>query len=791
MLIVSLVEARETGAVGGKAAGLGELVRLGERVPDGFVITTEAMRVGKQSRAAILDAYARLGGGTVAVRSSATAEDQADASFAGQYDSVLGVDGDDALLAAVGKCWASLHGERATAYRSARGLTHDGLHMAVVVQRMVDVEEAGVLFTADPVTGRRNAMLIESARGTGVVDGDADVRRGPAPGDLAAVGERVQRHRGVPQDIEWARDRDGTLWILQARDITTLFPLPPPTPDLRVYLEFGHVQGMLRPATPMGMSTLQRTVAAMVAAIGMRAEIVDIGGRLYGDLTDLARHPAARKRLVRLMAVDFGPRAQAAMEQVLADPRFAPDGRRAPRAAGTIGTAAKVAAGVLSALARPARAGERLFAAVERMRQESAGPADPRMLGPDGGDEAEAITWPIVAGVVASALPVPLLKGLATEAEIRAVLVGLPHNVTIEMDLALWQVAREAAPEHRALLLETPPAELARRYLAGELPSPGVEAFLAAYGHRGVAEADLGVPRWAEDPAPVFAALANLMRVQDPAQAPDERFRRAVEQGTAALEVLAGRVRWWSARGRLAVWLLRRARELAGLREVGKFAGLYRLRAVRERLLLIGGELVADGRLDEPGDVMFLTLDELGAIPVDDVEISSDPAATLAPTQYRGGGGGGRAKAAKFREIVAGRKAVHRSESRRRRVPVALLSDGTDVEATLPGDGGTLRGVGASAGRATGPARVVHDPATARIEPGEVLVAATTDPGWTPLFLTAAAIITETGAIMAHGPTVAREYGLPAVISVPRATERIATGQLVEVDGATGAVTLL
>jgi rifampicin phosphotransferase len=113
------------------------------------------------------------------------------------------------------------------------------------------------------------------------------------------------------------------------------------------------------------------------------------------------------------------------------------------------------------------------------------------------------------------------------------------------------------------------------------------------------------------------------------------------------------------------------------------------------------------------------------------------------------------------------------------------------VEATLPGDGGTLRGVGASAGRATGPARVVHDPATARIEPGEVLVAATTDPGWTPLFLTAAAIITETGAIMAHGPTVAREYGLPAVISVPRATERIVTGQLVEVDGATGAVTLL
>ena len=101
---------------------------------------------------------------------------------------------------------------------------------------------------------------------------------------------------------------------------------------------------------------------------------------------------------------------------------------------------------------------------------------------------------------------------------------------------------------------------------------------------------------------------------------------------------------------------------------------------------------------------------------------------------------------------------------------MALLSDGTDVEATLPaaaGADGVLRGVGAAAGRVTGPARVIHDPATAHIEPGEILVAATTDPGWTPLFLTAAALVTETGAIMAHGPTVAREYGIPAVISVP------------------------
>jgi pyruvate,water dikinase len=182
---------------------------------------------------------------------------------------------------------------------------------------------------------------------------------------------------------------------------------------------------------------------------------------------------------------------------------------------------------------------------------------------------------------------------------------------------------------------------------------------------------------------------------------------------------------------------------------------------MRRQLLLLGSDLTAAGRLDRPDDIMFVTLDEAGTD-------------------------------ADLRAVAAARKLVHQRESRRRTVPVALLSDGTDVEAVLPvppAPDGALQGVGAAAGRVTGPARVVHDPATARIEPGDILVAATTDPGWTPLFLTAAALVTETGAIMAHGPTVAREYGIPAVISVPGATEKIVTGQLITVDGAAGTVT--
>ncbi|MGN9891889.1 PEP/pyruvate-binding domain-containing protein [Micromonospora sp. L31] len=783
--------------VGGKAAGLGELIRRGERVPEGFCVTAEAHRLGVIPQAEIIAAYERLGAGPVAVRSSATAEDLPEASFAGQQDTVLNVTGTPDLIAAIRKCWESLHTVRATAYRDARQIDHQAVRMAVVVQRMVAPSVAGVLFTANPVTGRRDEMAVDAAPGLGttVVDGavtvdhyvldgvtraDAGCLTSAHLAELRATGERLQGHFGCPQDVEWAFDGDGVLWLLQSRPITSLFPLPPETgePLPRVYLEFGHVQGMLQPVTPMGMSTLRSQIAAMLASLGVRVEIVDIGGRLYGDLTELARRRSSRKRLVKLMAVDFGPRAQAVMQHVLADPRFAPakgsTRRGAAPGAASLRTAGRAVVGILRALARPDAARIRMFQAIEEMKVRSAAPADLRtaadrlrfLQARDSEDGADAIMWPIVTGMLAAALPASLLKGVASPDEIHTVLGGMPHNVTIEMNLALWRLA-QGAGEHRQLLIDTPPDELAARYLRGTLPDVGMDDFLDAYGHRGVAEVDLGVPRWAEDPAPVFAAIANYLRVTDPHQGPDQRFQRAAAEAEAALEELVRRARRRRpVRGTMAGFLLRRARSLAGLREAGKFAGLYPLRETRRQLLLIGADLHGTGLLEQPDDIMFLTLDEVHA-------------AVHQGIDHRG--------------TVAARRAVHRRESRRRAVPVALLSDGTDVETVLPAApalDGTVAGVGASAGRVTGPARVVHDPATAHIEPGEILVAATTDPGWTPLFLTASALITETGAIMAHGPTVAREYGIPAVICVPDATRTISTGQLVTVDGGAGTVTL-
>ncbi|SES29993.1 pyruvate, water dikinase [Lentzea xinjiangensis] len=268
--------------------------------------------------------------------------------------------------------------------------------------------------------------------------------------------------------------------------------------------------------------------------------------------------------------------------------------------------------------------------------------------------------------------------------------------------------------------------------------------------------------------SPLFATIANYLRVDHPEQEPGGRFAAAAAKAEEMIEALSRRVRAERpVRGWLAVFLMRRSRQLTGLREIAKFAWLPVIQAARRQLLLIGEGLVARGLAERPDDTMFLNFDQVHA------------------AVHDGAG---------FREVVAARRAEHERELRRPAVPGALLSGGTDLEALIPpapAEDGVLTGMSGAAGRATGRARVIRDPAGAHIEPGEILVAPTTDPGWTPLFMTAAGLVTETGSPLAHGPTVAREYGIPAVICVRNATREIATGQLITIDGGAGTVRLV
>ncbi|GGK92124.1 phosphoenolpyruvate synthase [Planomonospora parontospora subsp. parontospora] len=790
--------------VGGKAAGLGEMIKAGERVPDGFCLTVESYTSRDLPENELIDAYERLGGGRVAVRSSATAEDLPDASFAGQQDTYLNVEGAGPLIDAVRMCWDSLHTERARAYRAALGI--DEAAMAVVVQRMIDPAVAGVLFTANPITGCRTEMVVDAAPGLGtaIVEGtvvpdhyvlghqrptapdDDGCLDGERLGELRQAGRRLQESFGSPQDIEWAIDADGTLWLLQSRPITTLFPAPPHTGDMRLYLEFGHIQGMLRPATPMGVSLLKTASGMWFAAAGATVDprdplprLVPIGGRLYFDLTGFIRNKTMRNGLRTSLEV-YGPRVQDAVERMLDDPRFAPRRGLPFRPGSAVKMTARLAPcaafGLFRSLARPDAARARAYRAVQEIRRRTVPPSEPatsaerlRWVIEDShravmSFDMMGIVWPLMAGMLAGAVPSGLLKGIATAEELDVVLGGMPYNVTTEMDLELWQVA-VSARGHRDLFLTTPPGELAAKYRAGQLPDIGMAGFLDRYGMRAAAEIDVGVARWAEDPAPLFATIANYLRVDDPGQAPDLRFRQAAARAEKMIETLSRRARRRRpVRGRLATFLMRRSRKLTGLREIGKFAWLSPLQAARRQLLLIGADLVSRGLLEHAGDIMFLDLPEVRSAVHDGAD---------------------------HRALVAARRAEYSRELRRPAVPGALLSDGTDVEALAPPgpvEDGVLTGMAGAAGRATGRARVIRDPVGARIEPGEILVAPTTDPGWTPLFLTTAGLVTETGSPMAHGPTVAREYGIPAVICVRNATREIETGQLITIDGAAGTV---
>jgi phosphohistidine swiveling domain-containing protein len=832
VLVRSLDEltAADLPEAGGKGANLGELRRAGFAVPDGFVITTAAYALAAEAAGvtgetpatarvrlaaspvpagiadAVREAYRALGANAVAVRSSATAEDLPDASFAGQQDTILGVSGEDAVLDAVRKCWASLWNDRAVAYRQTHDVPARGLRLAVVVQRMVDAESAGVLFTADPISGRRRRAAIEAVHGLGeqlvsgavnpdhfVVDtrsGAVLERRGDILSDaqlrdLAALGARIEGHFGRPQDIEWAIDKAGKLWIVQSRDITTLYPIPPTAPqnedDLRVYFSANVAQGVFDPFTPMGLQTFRLLSSGLAAAIGSPVRDPASGAPLYAesamrvfiDLTPVLRNPFGRELPGRVMSVmEF--RSQAIFKKLLEDPRLRPRGSKSGSRFQVIRAALHTGApqNALRAMLRPDATRKRLLGELDRAFADVRIPDTlaeridayedlilnfppkyfPRMVGM------------VIPGVASYALANRLLGAHAKPGELQTVLRGLPHNPTTEMDLALWSIARAAREDaaSRDALSARSPAELSAQYRGGALPpvlQREMTSFLALYGHRAIAEIDLGVKRWSEDPKHLLGAIANYLRLGDEAIAPDVQFARGAREAEAMIRTLASRLH--GPQRIVLRFLLGRARLLSGLREQPKFQ-IMRVFALGHALIApVGADLADRGLLDTADDVFFLNLPELR-----------------------------RAFAGEdLRKTVAEHREVYRREQGRRHIPRVLLSDGTDAETELPAatDGG-IRGTPASPGIARGIARVILTPVGARLEPGEVLVAPSTDPGWTPLFLTAGALVMEMGGMMSHGAVVAREYGIPAVVGVPDATGRIATGEHVTVDGSAGTV---
>jgi rifampicin phosphotransferase len=877
--VLDLASVAELTEVGGKSRNLGILLRAGFPVPPGFCVTTDGYRevvadrlgqvldeltdadaddqpalhrLAARARALIEDApipealaqeithaYSGLGADTpVAVRSSATAEDLETASFAGQQDTYLNVVGPSAVLAAVRNCWASLWTDRAVSYRASHRVDQTTVALSVVVQQMVDAAAAGVMFTADPVSGTRRRAVIDASPGLGeavvsgavnpdrlVVDsatgtvverhlGDKRVAVRARVGGgtefvpladgsdsacltdaqasaLAELGAEVERHYGAPQDTEWALDTSGTLWLTQARPITTLYPLltRPDRDGTRVFLCATLAQGLTRPITPMGLAVF-RLIGSSVFTVVMDAPPPDqlagptaiqiAGSRAFFDLTVALRRSVPR----RLMFAAFGimeARAAAVVRALADDPRFElqANGRAAfLRGLVRVMVHTRAPLHALQGLANPDRAVRQIERRADKLRRALAPPATASP------EERLDLVQHALAGDVFMAMPgtigyaVPgfallglarrLLRGRATSDDLQTVLRGLPNNVTTEMDLALWDLTQLVrADPSSAEAFEADIAPLTRAYLDGLLPrvaQEGLDDFLRRYGHRAVAEIDLGMPRWNDDPTHLIGVIKNYLGLTDPTLAPAAQFAAGAASAEAMMAGLiqrAGGPR--SARGRLVAFCLDRGRRLAGLRESPKFLLILQFALLRQQLQRVGESLTRRGLLDAPDDVFFVDLAEARA--------------GLSGTDLR--------------PVVASNRESYRTELTRRHVPRILLTDGTEPETTLhpAGVGETdLVGSPASAGVVTARARVVLDPVGAHLQPGEILVAPSTDPGWTPLFLTAGGLVMEMGGANSHGAVVAREYGIPAVVGVADATQKITTGDLITVDGAAGLI---
>lgn len=866
---------------GGKAANLGELLKAGVPVPGGFVLTTNGYRtalhhptietklealaktapkdrdrlsaLAAEIREAILAlpipdemaaeavrAYEKdLEGAAVAVRSSATAEDLPDASFAGQQDTYLGIVGSNALLDAIRRCWASLFNERAVAYRADRNIDPRHVALAVVVQRLVDVKTAGVLFTANPVTGRRREAVIDAALGLGeaVVSGatnpdhvivrvdtgeivekrigekrliieavegggtrhierDAGSSEACITDDeawaLAKMGERVEKHFGSPQDIEWAIDKQGQVLIVQSRPITTLYPIPKgPWSDrsaLRVYFSFNVAQGVFQPFTPMGVQFWKGFSGFTAQQLGLLdgdplqgAPLWAVSGdRLFMDITEIVRNPMGRK-LFAFAASRMEARTGQVLQSLTSDERFdevhTPSWRIARAVVrGLARTRAPIT--LAKALSNPESVPGRIMEKVDAVLALGQVPAGspPRayvdaveaMLRDGMGNFIVTAIPSIASGAISMALMRKMLGEDLSEADVHTLLRSLPNNPTTEMDLELWHVSRRVGvdAESRKVLQSESPRELAQRFLEKTLPGVlqrELGAFLDKWGVRGVAEIDIGVSRWRDDPTHILGSLANYLELGDDALAPDAAFARGAEEADKMADELAARAhKKGFVKGKIGAFAVNRVRRLLGTRELPKFGMVTVVAHARALLLEAGKGLVAEGKLEAPDDVFLLDLFELREV-LDGKDM---------------------------REIIAERRRYRVQELGRKHVPRVILSDGTEPEVSLSrnSDHDGLSGTPACAGVIRGKARVVMDPIGAKIEPGEILVAPSTDPGWTPLFLTAAGLVMEMGGSMSHGAVVAREYGIPAVVGVPNATKTITTGQVIVVDGGAGIV---
>ncbi|MEM7335209.1 MAG: PEP/pyruvate-binding domain-containing protein [Chloroflexota bacterium] len=873
ILPFSKIDKSQLAIAGGKGANLGELVQAKLPVPAGFVIATSAyerfvadsgiqtkifeqlaaisltdpksgQQVSQNIRGLFMNsqiqgewlaqlkaAYRELVGNgekAVAVRSSATAEDLPTASFAGQQDTFLNIQSEDALSDAVKKCWASLWTDRAIAYRERQGIDSSGVSIAVIVQKLVPAEASGILFTANPTNGDREELLINATWGLGeaIVSGQVtpdtavvekstlslsaydvaekkvitvrtndgtdeqpvpDILQNKAVLDqetavrLAQLGIQIEKHYGMPMDIEWAI-ANSEISILQARPITSLPPKPlknvvwePPAPDT-IWMRRQIVEHMPEPLSPLfedlyleqGLETaIDMLLDFMKQISGANFAMKDfvphgfaatINGYAYTSgsfkmswrlFWAVIRIYSRIFKLIKMPELDYEkailPNYLAAIDQwrhaVLEN---------------------KEDEEILQGIAQLATAdGSYWFGSAANLGLSRAlDSAFDRLL---------------KSFLIRRALPNPdlgsstFLRGFESKA----------LDAQADMEELANQIRQ--SPELKTAVFTCPPNQLIKTLHTHPDGAPivsGLEAYFEAYGHQ-IYNLDFAAPTQNEDPLPMFLSLQALVK-----QAPEQDVRTRQAQMAQERETLVKQIneRLNPISRHLFNWAWRWTKFYAPYREKVMFYLGSAWPTTRKLAATLGQRLVEAGLLNDPDDIYFLKSEEIKEA------IQDRKAGQLASSYSK--------LAQERRELRQSRTALTALPKVPKDASIKFgpfkFSMFDPIPVGAESDGPLLKGYAVSTGTVTATASVIDSiEAFDQMQPNTILVCTTTTPAWTPLFSQAVGLVTDVGGALAHGSIVAREYGIPAVMGTGVATERIQTGMRLSIDGDKGIVTIL
>jgi rifampicin phosphotransferase len=855
--------------VGGKAHSLVKMAQLHLPVPPGFVLPVEffnawfdqikktdawteflaadtpdqmrkscdalkndatKLQCSSEQRESVTAALAKFNrkGELFAVRSSSPEEDLEGSSFAGGYETILGVT-IDGIEDAIKKAFASCLDHRVAIYKKQHGFDFRTPKIAVVVQAQVASDVAGVGFSLNPISNSYDEIVINSNWGLGetvvagiatpdtfIVDKNnlsivqktvggketsiwllpgggteerADKRQAEpslTDGQIVELGRlinQIEQSYERPMDIEWAF-AEGTMYLLQARPITIYVPMAKelitaPGARKRLYVDVTIcVQGLYKPISVLGTSFLRRAASILTSKIfgqDLTKSIDDsfayvTNGRIYSNVSNLFEFAGQEKISKVLQNVD--PTTGKIIGSVNEDEYRShnPNIKHIPFH--LILQIPIIGLHVLEARLLPEHAHRHVVQEVKAFKRDVRHLVEENLSFSDLSDELcdrlrKAIFDAVMPAFATSRIALERVKAIAGEsnfdAESKELERGLPHNPTIEMGLSLYHIA-QLLPE------DVDSAQIEDRLAARDLPKPFLDAwdeFLELYGHRAPTELDMAAPRFREVPGTLLAQIVTLRRSSSVEDNPQERFDRGQVTRQQAFERLCEKIHdkgWLTLKDFSSLY--RVYETLGGYREMPKYLLIYCIDTLRQRALKLGEMLFKEGRLDSPSQIFDLEIDQIEqSLKVKNLDL---------------------------RRIAAENKVIINQLNAVATLPTVIDSRGKII--TLPpveAKEGEIVGTAVSAGLAKGPIKVLHSPDEKPLNRGDILVARATDPGWTPLFVNAAAVILEVGGMLQHGALVAREYGLPCVTGVTDATKLWKDGTMVEVDGTSGTIRLI